>query len=127
MSSCERYTSCGTPASMDLACSAMADNPHDFAGPFMGKSFLLVVDAHSKWPEGQEMKTITAAKTIEVLRQLFAAYGLPEQVVSDNGPQFTVEEFKDCMKVNGIKHIRSTPYHPSTNTKLHVCRFNCRW
>ena len=52
----------------------------DFVGPFMGKSFLLVVDAHYKWPEVREMKSITAAKTIEVLRQLFASYGLPEQV-----------------------------------------------
>ena len=46
---------------------------------------------------------------------LFAAYGLPEQVVTDNGPQFTSEEFKDFMKGNHIKHILSTPYHPSTN------------
>ena len=87
----------------------------DFAGPFMGKSFLLVVDAHFKWSEVWEMKSITAAKTIEVLRQLFSSYGLPEQVVSDNGPQFTADEFTEFMKVNGIKHIRSTPYHPSTN------------
>ena len=87
----------------------------DFAGPFMGKLFLLVVDAHSKWPEVREMKSTTAARTIEVLRQLFASHGLPEQVVSDNGPQFTAEEFAAFMKVNGIKHIRSTPYHPSTN------------
>ena len=43
---------------------------------------------------------------------MFAAYGLPEQVVSDNGSQFT---FVDFMKGNGIKHIKSTPYHPSTN------------
>ena len=52
---------------------------------------------------------------IKVMRALFAAHGLPEQVVSDNGPQFTSEEFKDFMKGNHIKHILSTPYHPSTN------------
>ena len=49
------------------------------------------------------------------MRTLFAAYGLPEQVVSDNGPQFTSEDFKDFIKENHIKHILSTPYHPSTN------------
>ena len=47
-------------------------------------------------------------KTIEVMRTLFAAYGLPAQVVSDNGSQFTSEEFKDFMKGNHIKHILST-------------------
>ena len=61
------------------------------------------------------MKTTSAIKTIEVMRTLFAAYGLPEQVISDNGPQFTSEVFKHLMKGNHIKHILSTPYHPSTN------------
>ena len=87
----------------------------DFAGPFLDKMFLIVVDAHSKWPEVIQMSSTTSFKTIEALRSLFAKYGLPEQLVSDNGPQFTSEEFADFMKVNGIKHIRSAPYHPSTN------------
>ena len=65
----------------------------DFAGPFLGSTYLIAVDAHSKWPEVQEMKSTTAAKTIEVLRHLFARFGLPEQLVSDNGPQFVAEEF----------------------------------
>ena len=65
----------------------------DFAGPLKGRMFSVLVDAHSKWPEVVEMKTTTAAKTIEVMRTMSAAYGLPEQVVSDNGPQFTSEEF----------------------------------
>ena len=87
----------------------------DFAGPFQGRMYLLVIDAHSKWPEIVEMRSTTAYKTVEELRKLCAAYGLPEQVVSDNGPQFVSEEFTKFIKLNGIKHIKSAPYHPSTN------------
>ena len=42
-------------------------------------------------------------------------YGLPCQLVSDNGPQFTSFEFEHFLKLNGVKHILSTPYHPATN------------
>ena len=87
----------------------------DFAGPFMGRMFLIVVDAHSKWPEVIEMSSTTATLTIAALRRLFAAYGLPQQLVSDNGPQFTSDEFAVFCKMNGVKHIRTAPYHPSSN------------
>ena len=86
----------------------------DFAGPFQGAMFLVAVDSHSKWPEVFIMST-TVSKTIEVLRVMFAAYGLPDQIVSDNGPQFISSEFATFLKQNGVKHIRSAPYHPSTN------------
>ena len=56
------------------------------------------------------MPSRTSFKTIEALRSLFAKYHLPEQVVSDNVPQFTCEEFPDFMEANGIKHIFSAPY-----------------
>lgn len=87
----------------------------DFAGPFKGRMFFVLVDAHSKWPEVVEMKSTTAEKTIEVMRTLFGSYGIPEQVVSDNGPQFTSDEFTEFMRRNRVKHIKSSPYHPSTN------------
>ena len=87
----------------------------DFAGPFMGKMFLLAVDAHSKWGEVYPMLKTTTSKTIELLRHMFAAYGLPEQLVLDNGPQFVSEEFRQFTRGNGIKHIRSSPYHPASN------------
>ena len=38
-----------------------------------------------------------------------------EQVVSDNGPQFIADEFATFMSSNGVKHIRSAPYHPASN------------
>lgn len=87
----------------------------DFAGPFQGKMFLLAVDAHSKWGEIWEMTQTTATKTISQLWQMFATFGLPDQIVSDNGPQFTSEEFREFMQANGIRHIRCSPYHPSSN------------
>ena len=54
---------------------------------------LIVTDAHPKWPEVQVMTTTTASKTIEVLREMFARDGIPEYLVSDNGPQFVSAEF----------------------------------
>ena len=94
----------------------------DFAGLFIGTSFLVIVDSHSKWPEVFEMSSTSTSKTITVLRQLFAKYGLPEQVVSDNGPKFTSDEFRHFVKDNGIKHFRCAPYHPASNGAVE--RFN---
>lgn len=87
----------------------------DFACPLFNKMYLLIVDAHSKWPEIWEMKSTSAARTVEVLTHLFSLYGLPEQVVSDNGPQFVASEFANFLSKNGVKHYRSAPYHPATN------------
>ena len=61
-------------------------------------------------PSGQKCKRLAAAKKIEVLQKLFSAYGLPEQLVSDNGPQFVLGKFAIFVKQNDIKHIRTAPY-----------------
>ena len=87
----------------------------DFAGPFRGRTYLLITDAHSKWPEITKMPSTTASRTIDKLSKLFSSYGLPEQIVTDNRPQFVSEEFATFAKLNGIKYIKSAPYHPSTN------------
>ena len=97
----------------------------DFAGPFEGHMYLITVDAHSKWPEVHIMDSTTASKTIQVLRGLFSHHGIPHILVSDNGPQFCSEEFSAFLKSNGVKHIRSAPYHPATNglAERFVCTF----
>ena len=87
----------------------------DFLGPFQGTMFLVAIDAFSKWPEVFVMKSTTVSKTIKCLRSMFCRFGYPEQLVSDNGPQFTAEEFATFMQSCGIKHTRSAPYHPATN------------
>ena len=87
----------------------------DFAGPFKGHMWLILVDALTKWPEVIQMSTTTSERTVEVLRSLFARYGLPQVIVSDNGTQFTSGTFQMFCKNNGIHHKLSAPYHPSTN------------
>lgn len=87
----------------------------DFAGPFLGYSYLILVDAYSKWPEVIPVQTTSSVVTIKSLMQIFATHGLPERIVTDNGPQFTSKEFKEFLNVNGIQHTLSATYHPSTN------------
>ena len=66
------------------------------------------------------MDTTTSTKTIEKLQSLFARYGVPSQLVSDNGPQLKSEEFQMFLKRNGIKHLTS-PYHPASNGLAERC------
>ena len=87
----------------------------DYAGPFQGHMFLVVVDAYSKWLDVRLVKNATSAATISVLRSLFATHGIPELIISDNGSAFTSAEFQNFAKQNGIRHNTSAPYHPATN------------
>ncbi|UYV72211.1 K02A2.6-like [Cordylochernes scorpioides] len=61
------------------------------------------------------MRETTTCKTIEQLRRLFSSYGLPEELVSDNGPQFTGSEMKGFLEGNGIKQTLIPAYHPQSN------------
>ena len=81
----------------------------DYARPFMGKMFLLIIDAHSKWMDIHSVNSATSSVTIDKMRSTFASHGLPEIVVSYNDPILW------AVNLNGIKHITSATYHPSTN------------
>ena len=61
------------------------------------------------------MKTTTADSTINAVRNIFARYGLPTQVVSDNGPPFQSAEYEEFLRQNGIQRILVSPHHPSSN------------
>ena len=88
----------------------------DFAGPFQGHMWLLLYDAYSKWGEVIKMNKDTTAKaTIKALRRVFCSTGLPWVLVSDNGPQFISEEFKEFLRNNMVEHILCPSYSPKSN------------
>ncbi|XP_037522989.1 uncharacterized protein K02A2.6-like [Rhipicephalus sanguineus] len=76
---------------------------------------LIVVDAYSKWLEVRTTRNIQSPTLIEELRNLFATFGIPERVVTDNGPSFVSAEMEEFLKKNRVTHITSAPYHPATN------------
>jgi len=61
-------------------------------------------------------KTITSEQTGNLLLEnLYKRFGLPDKIISDRGPQFTSNSFKELLKILGIKSALSTAYHPQTD------------
>ena len=87
----------------------------DYAGPFMGKMFLLIIDAHSKWLEVHPTIATTSTATISLVRKSFASFGLPEVVITDNASNFKSAEFETFLRQNGVRHMKTPPYHPASN------------
>lgn len=64
------------------------------------------------------MITTMGEKTIVDLKRILSTCGLPEWLVSDNRAQFTSEQ--QFLRENGIKHVLSASYHPSTNNEAKI-------
>ena len=90
----------------------------DFAGPYEGNNFLLIIDAHSKWLDIEQMKSTTSAAIIVKLRKLFSIHGVPDLVITDNAPNFKSVELRKFFKANGIIHDTVAIYHPSSNGQI---------
>eukprot|EP00731_Ephydatia_muelleri_P018868 Em0011g908a len=87
----------------------------DFAGPFLGKQFIILVDASTKWLEVGIVASPSSQQAVKFLRSVFSTHGLPDILVSDNGSAFSSSEFEEFVKRNGFRHIRVAPYHPASN------------
>jgi hypothetical protein len=87
----------------------------DHAGPFLGKQFLIVTDAYSKWLEVEMVNSTSSREAINKLKRMFSIFGLPKTIVSDNGSCFTSQEFKHFTQLYGISHLTTPFYHPNSN------------
>ena len=95
----------------------------DIVGPFPtavgGYRFLLTcIDNATRWPEAVPLRSATARVIIASLTSMFTRYGFPSRLTSDNGSQFTGKVFTNWLKLKGIRHIRTTPYHPQGNSVI---------
>ena len=80
-----------------------------------GKPYIVVVDYLSRWAEVRQLQAETASATIVAIKSIFATHGIPDVVVSDNGPNFSSGEFVSFAKNYGFTHITSSPRYPQSN------------
>jgi transposase InsO family protein len=97
----------------------------DIAGPYftapVGRRFIVtIIDYYSKFPEVLLTDTTTSLSIIKWLEEVFARYGNPDELVSDNGPQFVSHEFQYFLKSRNVKHHRASVYTPQQNGLVEV-------
>ncbi len=69
----------------------------------------------TRWPDVVPLKSISAKSVVEALISIFGRTGLPLQLLSDNGTQFTGTLVKELSELFGIEMVKTSPYHPQSN------------
>ena len=83
------------------------------------ETYLLIIDYFSKYVEVANIsKSQTSKEVITKLKDVFSRHGIPEQIRSDNGPQYASADFAQFVKDWGIKHVTSSPKFPSSNGEV---------
>ena len=81
---------------------------------FERHEYLIMVNYHSRWSEILHLTT-TTSDVIAKMKDVLARLGLPQEVFSDNGPQFVSEQFRQFAKKCDVNHIMSSPDLPNSN------------
>ena len=91
----------------------------DFYGPLPTSEYLLVVvDRYSRFPEVEIVHSTRASTVIPKLDKIFSVHGIPDIIISDNGPPFNGDEYVRYLKALGIQAKFSTPYWPQGNATV---------
>ena len=108
-----------TPPVEPMIASELPDYPWQKVGADLfelkGIKYLLLVDYFSRYIEVVKLSATTSGTIISVLKAIFSRYGIPERLISDNGPQFASREMKIFSVSYGFEHVTSSPHYPQGN------------
>ena len=79
------------------------------------RNYLLVVDYFSRFPETQQLSNTTSSSVVGALKAMFSQFGIPETVISDNGPRYSSSEFTEFLEAYDFSHVTSSPLFAQSN------------
>lgn len=88
--------------------------------------FIIIVDHYSNYFEYDRLRETTTAYVVTSLKKIFSRFGIPEKVISDNGPQYASSEFRKFAKEWGFDHRTSSPGYPQSNGKAENAVKTCK-
>ena len=130
---CQRTVAKGRVPKVPLQKVPIIDTPFkrigmDLIGPIApptskGHRYILtVVDYATLYPEAIALKNIETTTVAEALVTIFSRVGIPAEVLTDQGSQFTGKLMKEVSRLLSVKQLTTTPYHPQYNGLVE--RFN---
>ena len=92
----------------------------DFVGPLPRSSkkneyLLVAVEYLTRWPIAKATRKADAEAVVKFLIELVEMYGIPKEILTDNGTHFKNKKVKDLCEALGIAHKFTTAYHPQSN------------
>ena len=125
---CQRISSKGRVKRAPLVKTPVISEPFsrvsiDLVGPLSpseeGHRFILtLIDHGTGFPEAVPMKDIDTIAVSEALLSVFSRVGIPRDILSDRGPQFTSQLMGELHRLLGVKPLFSSPYHPMGNARV---------
>ena len=82
---------------------------------FQSTTYLLIAECYSRFPVIRKVSSTTTSATTETLKQVFSEYGVPQTIMTDNGPSFSSKEFAVFANQYHFDHTTSSPRYPQSN------------
>ena len=79
--------------------------------------YLLIVDNYSNFIDYAPLRETTSSHIVNCMKSMFSRFGIPEKVISDNGPQYDSKEFKEFAEKWKFLHATTTPRYPQASGK----------
>jgi hypothetical protein len=130
---CQKTVRKGTVTKAPLVHMPLIDTPFkrvavDLVGPIWPLSerknryILTLVDYATRYPEAVPLPSVETERVAEALVDMFSRVGVPEEILTDMGAQFTSGLMAEVSRLLSMKQLTTTPYHPMCNGLVE--RFN---
>ena len=123
---CQRTVTKGSVSKVPLGQMPLIDTPFrrvavDIVGPIdpvteRGNRYILtLVDYATRYPEAVALPRIETERVAEALVEIFSRMGVPQEILTDRGTQFTSDLMREVGRLLSLKQMTTTPYHPMCN------------